>query len=144
MLDASLKPGAVARRAAEARFRRRGLAALLLDQGFLGGIGNYLRSEILFVAGIDPRRRPADCSGGELLRFGRSALTVTRRSYRTAGITNPRPRAAALRRRGLPRREYRHAVFGRRGPCRVCATAIVKLALAGRRAYFCPVCQPEG
>ena len=142
-LDPSRKPSALARRAAEKRFRRRGFASLLLDQGFVAGIGNYLRSEILFFAGIHPRRRPADCTRAELLRFGRSVLVVARRSYRTGGITNPRRRAAALRRRGLPRREYRHAVFGRRGPCRVCTTPIVKLDLAGRRAYLCPVCQPE-
>ena len=34
------------------RFRRRRLSTLLLDQGFLAGLGNYLRSEILFVAGV--------------------------------------------------------------------------------------------
>ncbi len=142
-LDEALRPSAVARRAAEDGFRRRSFAALLLDQGFLAGIGNYLRSEILFFAGIHPRRRPADCSRPELIRLGRSALTVTRRSYRTGGITNPARQAAVLRRKGLPRREYRHAVFGRDGVCRACATSIVKRSLAGRRAYFCPVCQPE-
>ncbi len=36
------------------RFARKSLAALLLDQAFLAGIGNYLRSEILFVARIHP------------------------------------------------------------------------------------------
>ena len=142
-LDPALKPTAVARRARERRFRLRSFAALLLDQGFLAGIGNYLRSEILFFAGLHPRRRPADCTQAELARFGRTALTVTRRSYRTGGITNPRRQAAALRRQGLPRREYRHAVFGRDGACRACQTPIVKRSLAGRRAYFCPVCQPE-
>jgi formamidopyrimidine-DNA glycosylase len=32
-------------------FRGRSLASLLLDQSFLAGLGNYLRSEIRFCAG---------------------------------------------------------------------------------------------
>jgi endonuclease-8 len=39
-------------------FRRRELAALYLDQSFLAGNGNYLRSEVLHDARIDPRRKP--------------------------------------------------------------------------------------
>ena len=30
------------------------LTALYLDQSFVAGIGNYLRSEILFNAGLNP------------------------------------------------------------------------------------------
>ncbi|DAC27984.1 MAG TPA: endonuclease VIII, partial [Candidatus Poseidoniales archaeon] len=33
------------------KFARRQLSGLMLDQGFLAGVGNYLRSEILFDAG---------------------------------------------------------------------------------------------
>ncbi|MCC6706705.1 MAG: hypothetical protein IT492_03995 [Gammaproteobacteria bacterium] len=44
----------------EPAFRRRSVAALYLDQGFLAGIGNYLRSEILFFAGVSPQARPMD------------------------------------------------------------------------------------
>ncbi|MDX1561074.1 MAG: DNA-formamidopyrimidine glycosylase family protein, partial [Marinobacter sp.] len=42
------------------RFRGRNLGSLLLDQAFVAGIGNYLRSEILFEARISPRARPRD------------------------------------------------------------------------------------
>jgi formamidopyrimidine-DNA glycosylase len=37
--------------------RSRGLKALLLDQSFFSGIGNWMADEILFQAGLDPRRR---------------------------------------------------------------------------------------
>lgn len=47
-------------------FRRRRLAALLLDQHFLAGVGNYLRSEILFLAGLHPLLRPCDCDAETL------------------------------------------------------------------------------
>jgi len=56
ILDPGLKPAGVASRLAEKRFRNRGLGALYLDQAYLAGIGNYLRSEILFVGGEQARR----------------------------------------------------------------------------------------
>ena len=43
-------------------FKNRKLSTLLLDQGFLSGVGNYLRSEILFCSGVDPEFRPRDCT----------------------------------------------------------------------------------
>ncbi len=142
-LDPALTARAVARRAAEDAFRRRSFAALLLDQGFLAGIGNYLRSEILFFAGLHPRARPLDCTPADLARLGRQALAVTRRSYRTRGLTNRPRHVAELRRQGWSRPHYRHAVFAREGgACWDCGTEIEKASLAGRRAYFCPRCQP--
>ncbi|MCL4165528.1 UNVERIFIED_CONTAM: hypothetical protein GTU68_000767, partial [Idotea baltica] len=50
----------------QVRFRGRSLGALYLDQAFVAGIGNYLRSEILHVAGRHPQQRPVDLSRGEL------------------------------------------------------------------------------
>ncbi|MFP3367116.1 endonuclease VIII, partial [Pseudoalteromonas sp. SIMBA_148] len=48
------------------RFRNRKWAILLLDQGFVAGIGNYLRSEIMFTSGIHPSLRPIDCPPDQL------------------------------------------------------------------------------
>ncbi|NLA68986.1 MAG: endonuclease VIII, partial [Gammaproteobacteria bacterium] len=53
-----LEPGLDARevesRLGSPRFRGRALGSLLLDQRFLAGMGNYLRSEVLFDAGLHP------------------------------------------------------------------------------------------
>lgn len=143
LLAPGVGPAAVARRAVSPRFRRRRWASLLLDQSFLAGVGNYLRSEILFFAGIHPRRRPADCSPAVLQTLARAALDVTRRAYRTGGITNSSDRVTRLRRQGLAFRQYRHAVFGRDGEdCWWCGSRLRRETLAGRRGYFCPTCQP--
>jgi endonuclease VIII len=126
----------------EARFRRRSLAALLLDQGFLAGVGNYLRSEILFAARLAARRRLGSLSPGERQRLARAALELTRRSYRTGGITNDPGRAARLKRAGLPYARYRFQVFDREGErCWECGTAITRAQVAGRNLYACPRCQ---
>jgi len=126
------------------RFRRRRLAGLLLDQHFLCGLGNYLRSEIAFVAQVYPNKRPMDCTAEQLEALGQAAIAVSRQSYKTGGITNDRAIVAKLKKKGWPRRDYRHWVFGRVGQsCHRCGTEIEKVTLAGRRAYFCPCCQPE-
>ncbi len=142
VLDKAVTPSVVRSRLDDARFARRGLGGLLLDQRFLGGIGNYLRSEILFVACIDPSRRPCDLGASEKVAFARAALGISRRAYRTRGITNAPVTVSRLRKAGLRRSEYRHFVFGRDGkPCYVCETPIEKLQIAGRRLYACRTCQ---
>lgn len=125
------------------RFHRRRLYALLLDQAFVAGLGNYLRSEILFVAKLHPTLRPCDCSAEQLHALAEACLSVTRQSYRTKGITTDEVLANRLRADGYRRRDYRWWVFGRDGqPCFHCGTPIEKVTLGGRRLYFCPVDQP--
>lgn len=135
---------AVAARLGERRFARRSLGALLLDQGFVAGVGNYLRSEICFDARVHPARRPMDLTPAERRRLARTTLAMPRRAYQTKGVTLPAGRAAALRKRGASWRRARHWVFARAGaPCLRCKTAIERFDLAGRRIYVCPACQPE-
>ncbi len=142
-LDPALRPVQIARRLASPRFRRRRLGALLLDQGFLAGLGNYLRCEILFEAGLHPGRRPVDCEEAELRRLARATRAIARRAYVQKGVTQPRARARSLRAAGRPRGEWRFAVFARAGrPCFTCKTPIRRVSDAGRRAYLCPGCQP--
>jgi endonuclease-8 len=143
VLDPKVTPAAVRRRLDDPRFARRGLGGLLLDQGFLGGIGNYLRSEILFVAGIDAARRPCDLDADEKKAFARAALNISRRAYRTKGVTNSPENVRQLKRAGVRRSRYRHFVFAREDEaCYECDTPIVKLQVAGRRLYACESCQP--
>ncbi|MGB5741248.1 MAG: endonuclease VIII [Sedimenticolaceae bacterium] len=140
----AIKPRGVLEQLAASEHLRRRLGSLLLDQRFLAGIGNYLRSEILFVAGLHPRLRPVDCSADALERLARAAVAVSRQSYRHNGITNDLERARQLRAQGQPRSRYRHWVFARGNrPCRLCGASIVQDVAAGRRIYFCPTCQPE-
>src|SRR3546814_14809865 len=72
------------------RFAGRSLGSLLLDQGFLAGMGNYLRSEVLFAANLLPQRRPRDLDAGERAALVRELLAIPRHSYATRGIEPPR------------------------------------------------------
>ena len=136
-------PQEVLARLQDQKHRRRQLSGLLLDQGFFAGIGNYLRSEILFIAGLHPHGRPVDCSGEQLERLAVAVVTTPQQSYRHNGITNDLEQVRVLKAEGQKRSQYRHWVFGRANqPCRLCGQAIAKEVAAGRRVYFCLFCQP--
>jgi len=125
-------------------FRRRRLTTLLLDQRFLAGPGNYLRSEILFAARVHPSLRPVDCSAGQIERLTKAAIHLTRQSYETKGITNDLALVEMLQKQGYSRQDYRFRVFNRAGqPCFVCGAPIIKKQFGGRRCYFCPMCQQK-
>lgn len=125
-------------------FRRRSLAALYLDQHFVAGIGNYLRSEILFQAGLYPFDRPQDLTLKQLGLLARTTLALTRQAYATAGVTNTPARVKRLRANGLRRQQYRFLIFGRRGQaCYRCSSQIERIEISGRRLYLCHGCQPS-
>jgi endonuclease-8 len=144
VLDPDLDVETLVARLEDPCFVRRGLAALLLDQSFVAGIGNYLRSEICFEARVDPGRRPIDLDAAERQRLARAIQVLTRRAYRTRGVTLPDARARVLREAGASWSAARHWVFAREGQaCRRCGRAIERSNRASRRIYVCPHCQPR-
>ena len=142
VLDPTVTPDKILEWVQLKAFYRRRFTSLLLEQSFLCGIGNYLRSEILFVSRIYPTCRPVDCDRNQLARFADAALAIPQQSYRHNGITNDLLLAADLKNKGVARWQYRHWVFGREGQdCYVCAGPILKESTGGRRYYYCPNCQ---
>ncbi len=142
ILDPALAWRELSKRLDEPRFRGRSLGGLYLDQAYVAGIGNYLRSEILFLSGMHPSRKPRELSRVERNRLARETLATARRSYETRGVTNPARWVHPLKSRGLRRNAYRFAVFGREGlPCYHCGLRIERIVVGSRRLYLCPGCQ---
>ena len=143
LLDPALTVEQVAARYANERFRRRRFTGLLLDQHFLAGTGNYLRSEILYVAGVHPNQRPMDLTDEQVHRLAQATLDLTRQSYDTKGVTNDLDRARELKQVGKSYGQYRFHVFNREDQmCYTCGGPVIKEVLGGRRIYFCETCQP--
>jgi endonuclease-8 len=129
-------------RLVSARFNKRSLGALLLDQSFVAGIGNYLRSEILFVSRLHPTKKPKDIPEARLKDLAKSILSLTWQAFETAGITNEPSRVFELKKKGIKRSKYRFSVFSRTGlGCYECGSEISRLELNGRRLYLCNSCQ---
>lgn len=141
-----LRPGYTAshisRRLNNTRMARRGLGGLLMDQSVFAGIGNYLRSEILFRAGLAHHRTLGSLEPQERTILARMIHDTTHRSYQTKGITLDPTYVSIAKANGLRRRQYRHFVFDRDGePCWHCQSTIEKIMVAGRRLYWCSTCQ---
>ncbi len=112
------------------------LADLLLEQRFVAGVGNKYKSEILFIAGLDPSAT-ANALEPELLRALLELVPrVLRTAYEQRGSTRPPPRGAASR----PDQLWVYRRPGR--ACPVCGAAIVRDRRSGSRVTFsCPRCR---
>ncbi|HEY8552105.1 MAG TPA: DNA-formamidopyrimidine glycosylase family protein [Thermaerobacter sp.] len=121
--------------------RRAPIKAVLLDQRVVAGLGNIYADEALFRARLHPAHPAGSLSPAALRRLVRAIRRVLREALAAGGTTFSDYRDG-LGRQG--RFAERLAVYGRAGePCRRCGTPIATLPLAGRRAHFCPRCQPE-
>jgi endonuclease-8 len=142
ILDQTLTEEEIVERACDPSFRKRSLGSLYLDQRFLAGNGNYLRSEILWAARLNPKRKPAELEAAELEGLADETLKIARRSYRTRGVTVTPKLARQLKADGLSYGKYRFYVFGREGlPCYRCESPIVRQTMGSRNLFTCPTCQ---
>ena len=125
-------------------FANKQLAGLLLNQGFVAGLGTYLCAEILFFAKLHPKTKPSECSDKAIKRLAKTILDITQRSYRTQGITNPPGLVRQLKSKGLlDKEEHRFSVYRRGGsPCYQCGSPIQRTNIGGRPMFHCPGCQP--
>lgn len=144
VLDPTTEQALLLARLADRRFRNRQIGGLLTDQGFVAGLGNYLRCEILFVVGLHPRLRPAQLTDPQRIQLTEAMLHLPRQSYETGGITNDLVRAHELITVGADFEAARFWVFRREGlPCYRCGAPIVKQVLGGQPTYLCLQCQGD-
>lgn len=142
LLSQEVTPADVLQRLNLKQFHKRSLGALLLDQGLVAGLGNYLRSEILFFAHLPPSARPVDLTHDQQQALAHCIIEVTRQAYKTAGVTNREAWIKQAKVAGEPRRQWRFAVFERAGlECHRCGSVIERKMVGSRRLYQCPRCQ---
>lgn len=120
------------------------VAALLMDQKVLAGVGNVYRAELLFRHRVDPFLAGTSLPEGTWSAMWTDLVTLMRDGVRVGQIVTVRPEHR-LRRRGPLSREEAVYVYRRTGlPCRVCATEVRTHELAGRNLFWCPSCQAPG
>lgn len=123
-------------------FQNRKLTTLLLDQRFVSGIGNYLRSEIMFYAGVDPYKKLRGYSADEKKALAKATVKLSERSYETGGVTNDPSIVEALKREQAGKRDQRFFVYKRTDSrCHKCGSVIREEKTGGRKIYYCPDCQ---
>ncbi|WP_338038792.1 zinc finger domain-containing protein [Neosynechococcus sphagnicola] len=119
--------------------RRRPIKSALLDQTLVAGVGNIYADEALFQSGIRPDTWCADLKPAQIQRLQQAIINVLQASITVGGTSF----STFLNVQGINGNYGGTAwVYDREGqPCRVCATPIQRLKLAGRSTHFCPHCQ---
>ena len=112
---------------------------LLMDQGFISGIGNLYVAEILFRARIHPERPAQSLTDKEKDLLFKAINDILDAAIRYGGSSVDDYVRLSGEKGGYMK--Y-HKVYGREGkPCITCKTTIKRIAQGGRGTYFCPKCQ---
>lgn len=122
------------------RLQKRGTREVgdaVMDQRIVAGIGNIYKSEGLFLAEIDPRRRTDNVSRQDIERLWDVVIPLMWQGAKTHGPITTLPES--LRKGG-----ERNWVYRRRGrPCFRCGVDITLFhqGQLRRATYVCPACQ---
>lgn len=118
------------------------IKAVILDQAVIAGIGNIYADESLWGAKVHPATRVRELSDDDLRRILAEAKNAMERSLKSGGSTM-KNYVRADGSRGDYLKLFAN-VFRRAGqPCKRCGAEIVKIRVAGRGTYTCPICQVE-
>ncbi|MFE1886310.1 Fpg/Nei family DNA glycosylase [Streptomyces diastatochromogenes] len=136
------EPGAAHRRISRSRTT---IAALLMDQKIIAGVGNVYRAEVLFRHRIDPYRVGRDITPAEWDAIWADLVALMREGVRNNRIDTVRPEHTPEAMGRPPRVDdhggevyvYRRATL----PCHICGTEIRTADLAARNLFWCPTCQ---
>jgi endonuclease-8 len=121
------------------------IAALLMDQKIIAGVGNVYRAEVLFRHGIDPYRAGKDITATEWAAIWADLVELMREGVHHNRIDTVRPEHTPEAMGRPPRVDdhggevyvYRRATL----PCHICGGEIRTADLAARNLFWCPACQ---
>jgi DNA-formamidopyrimidine glycosylase len=125
------------------------IATVLLDQRVAAGLGNYLKSDILFECRINPWTKIGELTPEQLECLEQTIPDVGQRALRNRGqtVTDDYLKNIQFGEGEPPRGRWkdRHWVFRHTNrPCKVCGSPIRQRRQgpgSGRITFFCPVCQ---
>lgn len=123
------------------------VAALLMDQKIVAGVGNVYRAEVLFRQGIDPYRPGRGLSRTEWDAIWADLVELMHEGVRHNRIDTVRPQHTPEAMGRAPRVDDHGGevyVYRRAGaPCLVCGEEVRTAGLAARNLFWCPACQPD-
>jgi endonuclease-8 len=121
------------------------LAALLMDQSVIAGVGNVFRAETLFRTGLDPLTPARDLDDESFALLWDDLSAMLGEGERRGRIETLLPRHDPARLEPADRGAvcasvvYAYRRTGR--PCLVCGTPIAHREFRARNLFWCPHCQ---
>lgn len=113
------------------RHARQPLKALLLDQRYFPGIGNWMADEVLWQARLHPETPASALSAKEVAALHRTLRKVSAVAMKTVGEEWGDPPRNWL---------FRHR-WAKGGDCPRCGKPLKRQEVRGRTACWCPSCQ---
>lgn len=119
------------------------IAALLMDQSVIGGLGNIYRAELLYRAHLNPFRPGNTLKRDEIQAIWKDAIVLMKEGIVDRRIVTTRPKDRPHP-KGKARRFETHYVYRRKGlQCFVCQSEIQMREFIGRKLYWCATCQAD-
>ncbi len=117
----------------ETAFKKRSapIKGVLMDQGFLSGIGNYLADEILYHAGVAPKRPASSLERPEIERIREQTHAILQVAIEVGADSTQFPSGWL----------FHHRWDGKRGPTEIDGEAIIREPVAGRTTAWVPTRQ---
>lgn len=119
--------------------RKGGIKNFLLDQKNLAGIGNVYIQDILFNAGIHPKRKIPTLTSVEIDALYNSIKSVLNESIKLGGLAYEKDFYGNKGRYGS---EQFKIAYKPGKPCPVCQTIIQKIKIGSTSSFICSNCQP--
>jgi len=116
---------------------KRTIKLFIVSDPKIWGVGNGYLQDILFHAGLHPRRRVVDLTDADRARLYTAIRTTLTEAVAANGRTTERD---LFNRRGGYARLMDSKTNGQ--PCPVCNTPIEKISYLGGSCYLCQHCQP--
>jgi formamidopyrimidine-DNA glycosylase len=107
------------------------IKAVLLDQGALAGIGNWIADEVLYQARIAPKRSAASLSATEVKALRRAIVSVLARAVEVGADHQRFPKSWL----------FEHRWGGARGSQKIAGQPIVREEVGGRTTAWVPTRQ---
>lgn len=122
------------------------IAALIMDQAVVSGVGNIYRAEVLFRQRVDPWTAGNDLSRRQWIDVWADLTSLMADGVEARRIDTVRPEHSPEV-TGRAERDDPHGgevyVYRRAGqPCLVCGVSVAETAFRGRNLFWCPRCQP--
>jgi formamidopyrimidine-DNA glycosylase len=111
--------------------RRIPIKAVLLDQGALAGIGNWIADEVLYQSRIAPKRSAASLTAVEVAALRRSIRSVLARAVKVGADHQHFPKSWL----------FEHRWGGTRGAAQIAGQLIVREEVGGRTTAWVPTRQ---
>src|SRR4051812_5948121 len=120
------------------RRRKSRLKSLLMDQGFVAGVGNIYADEALWRARLHPLRSGAGLNPAQERGLYQSLRAVLHESIERRGSSGDSSRPPA----GAGNMQHFLNVYGRTGqPCPRCGKPTRRIVVGARSTHFCSWCQ---